>query len=196
MPAHPLLQKLHENFSEAKAAAGAAKALSQVVFLEDMFRKSLILSAASLFESRIANALLTHVANASDQSECVVSVVRIKAVERQFHTYFDWNAPNANPFFKMLGDSWREQMKTEIRSSPLKEQLAAFLELGQLRNKLVHENFASFLCEKTSDEVFELYETAEGFVARVELLLNPPHGAAVEPAPETAPLPAVTPAAQ
>jgi hypothetical protein len=46
------------------------------------------------------------------------------------------------------------------------------MELGSLRNQLVHKNFAAFSCVKTSEEVILLCKKAELFVQRVEALLK------------------------
>jgi hypothetical protein len=38
------------------------------------------------------------------------------------------------------------------------------MEIGSERNKLAHQNYATFPMEKTLDEVFNLYENALPFV--------------------------------
>jgi len=59
-------------------------------------------------------------------------------------------------------------MKTLVGSSPeLERSIRAFLEVGQQRNRLAHQNFASFALEKTSDEIFALYKQALPFVDRI-----------------------------
>jgi hypothetical protein len=40
----------------------------------------------------------------------------------------------------------------------------AFLELGNERNRLVHQNYATFPMEKTLDEIYALYQNAVMFV--------------------------------
>ena len=49
-------------------------------------------------------------------------------------------------------------------SQELQLSIKAFLEVGRERNRLVHQNFASFVLEKTAAEIFELYEHALYFV--------------------------------
>jgi hypothetical protein len=39
-----------------------------------------------------------------------------------------------------------------------------FVQLGSLRNQLVHQNYASFTLEKTADEIWGLYESACKFI--------------------------------
>jgi hypothetical protein len=42
--------------------------------------------------------------------------------------------------------------------------IQAFLEIGRERNRLVHQNFGTFTLEKTTDEIYQLYESAIYFV--------------------------------
>ena len=42
--------------------------------------------------------------------------------------------------------------------------MKAFLEIGNLRNQLVHENYADFRLDKTVDEIYGLYRTALYFL--------------------------------
>ncbi|MGH9352579.1 MAG: hypothetical protein ACRD2G_10520, partial [Terriglobia bacterium] len=73
----------------------------------------------------------------------------------------------AGPFFSLLGEQMGAKLKTEARSEPLKSGLDAFLELGSLRNSLVHQNFAGYAFEKTNEEVYALYRRAFIFVNKV-----------------------------
>ena len=63
---------------------------------------------------------------------------------------------------------WRRAEAAGQRDAELKDALAAFLELGNLRNELVHGNFAAFPFNKTAEEVYALYQRADKFVAFVE----------------------------
>ena len=49
-------------------------------------------------------------------------------------------------------------------SSDMQAAVRAFLELGNERNRLVHQNYATFAMEKTLDEVYELYRRSIAFV--------------------------------
>ena len=49
-------------------------------------------------------------------------------------------------------------------SDELKQSIKAFLEIGNVRNQLVHQNFASFSLEKTAAEIYALYKCALYFV--------------------------------
>lgn len=157
-----LLQYLSEN-----------NEISLLTTVDDSFRKTLVLSAASLFERQISDALHNYCAQKSGSDACVLALVRMKAIKRQYHTYFDWEERRAGTFFRLLGDVIGERVKAASRDEPLKSSLDAFLELGSLRNNLVHENFAGYAFEKTNEEVYALYQKASVFVNRILEELTP-----------------------
>jgi hypothetical protein len=54
-------------------------------------------------------------------------------------------------------------LKTKA-SEELTESIKAFLELGNERNRMVHQDFASFPLDKTLDEIYHLYQKGLFFV--------------------------------
>jgi hypothetical protein len=166
------IEFLVENFREAREAAISGGIAARAVFLDEIFAKNLVLSSSSLFEQRISRGIEEHVLKFGGRSDCIVSLVRIKAIKRQYHTYFDWEDEKLGVFPTLLGDTLGSILKTEAKRTPMMENSAAFLELGSLRNNLVHKNFAVFDCNKTSEELISLCEKAEMFVQRIEVLLN------------------------
>jgi hypothetical protein len=58
------------------------------------------------------------------------------------------------------------------KDSKLESAISAFIELGQIRNQLVHQNFADFYLEKTSEEIYKLYKDALVFVELFPLKLR------------------------
>lgn len=46
----------------------------------------------------------------------------------------------------------------------LDESIKAFLEIGNERNKMVHQNFAEIIIDKTAEEIYKLYQTALYFI--------------------------------
>ena len=97
----------------------------------------------------------------------VPDLVKNKAINnRLYFTFFDWNkGTNANQFFAIFGDAFKKRMIQEVTdNNQLQLSIKAFLEVGRDRNRLVHQNFASFVLEKTAAEIFELYERALYFV--------------------------------
>ena len=50
--------------------------------------------------------------------------------------------------------------------------MSDFCEIGDLRNQLVHQNYAAFVMTKTADEVHALYLSALHFMAFLPRLLE------------------------
>lgn len=133
---------------------------------DSLFAKSLLIAVASYFEGRIQKDITTFVQEAS-LSPLVIGLIESKAISRQYHTYFDWKpeTKNANKFFRLFGDDFREFMQAEVKqNSELDSAVKAFLDLGMDRNSVVHLDFATNAAPKTADEVYQAYQIALQFV--------------------------------
>lgn len=125
------------------------------------FAKTLLLAAASYFETRMTEAVIDVFRTETNQ-EALVDFVRRTAVSRRYHDWFDWTARNANKFIGAFGSDFKEYIDEWARSH--QESIRSFLEIGSSRNELVHENFAVFSLSKTVDDIFDLYQEALVFV--------------------------------
>lgn len=167
-----LIDSLYSDTTQLLALLNGTGDLSFVSFANSNLRKVLLLSAASWFEVRISAAVERFATVHSSGHPGIESLIKRKAVERQYHTYFEWKKEKPGPFYALFGDACGGQLKRLVDGSDeMKDSLAAFLELGSLRNELVHENFAAFPFEKTAEEVHSLYVRAERFVVFVETQL-------------------------
>jgi hypothetical protein len=54
----------------------------------------------------------------------------------------------------------------------LGDAIRAFFELGRERNRLIHQDLGQFVLEKTTEEIFGLYELAARFVEALPDLLG------------------------
>ena len=125
----------------------------------------------------------------------VTALVRNRVVSRQYHTWFTWDAKNANGFYGMFGDGFKAHMVALVKSAPELDKAAkAFLELGEGRNMLAHQNFAAFAMQKTSDEIFQAVSDAMQFVESIRTELRA-CSQKLKPAAVVAPLPAAPAAA-
>lgn len=164
---------LYDDLKLAIEIANANNELSLANSLNDVYRKTLVLSLASQYEHRITATLLKFVEVASQGDPCIVALVKNKAVKRQYHTYFQWDEErgrSAGPFYSLLGADRGGKLKVLCKGE-LKAGESAFLELGELRNKLVHQDFANFDCPKTVEEIHALCELAETYVTAIEAAL-------------------------
>jgi hypothetical protein len=139
--------------------------ISLQISVADHFRKALLLLAASYFEERVCNVILDYIRERAKGSSLIENFVRNKAVARQYHSWFAWGESNANHFFGLFGSEFRTLMSGRVRAWPeMQVSIKAFLELGNERNRLVHQNYATFPMEKTLDEVYALYRDSRAFV--------------------------------
>ena len=141
--------------------------------VEESLRKGLLLAAASYFERRVTEILVEFVSESAGRNEQLVEFVRRQALNRRYHTLFNWGSANVNGFWGLFGQSFRSSMTERVRRDPkLQDGIRAFLELGNDRNRLVHEDFGSFSLEKTSREIYVSYTDALGFVEALPGLLR------------------------
>jgi hypothetical protein len=150
--------------------------------LNKYFKKILILSAASYFEHEVQNILIEFISSTSNDNPKVISFLKKKAIGMQYHTYFNWgekNEPdkpgkNANTFFSLFGDDFKVECEKEVKANTaLDKQIRSFLEIGHLRNILVHSNFAALNFDtKTTTEIFDLYSSGEKFLEYIRIKLS------------------------
>lgn len=132
---------------------------------DENFKKVLLIAAASHFEQSMMSAVIRFAAFSTGIEHPLKWFVEKKAVTRQFHTWFDWNARNANQFFGLFGESFKSHIAEKIRSDgDLETAIQAFMEIGSERNRLVHRDFGTYSLEKTFEEIFSLYAKASLFV--------------------------------
>lgn len=165
---------LHEEY---QSIVGFLNENSQPSLSSDVnkyFKKVIILSSASYFEHKIQEIVIQYVANKTNSDIKVLNFLKKKAIIMQYHTYFSWGekdnpekpGKNANVFFAMFGDDFKQEMELKIKASPeLDLSMKSFLEIGHLRNILVHSNFAAYnLDNKTTDEIIALYRNGLPFL--------------------------------
>ncbi|HEX7638619.1 MAG TPA: HEPN domain-containing protein [Burkholderiaceae bacterium] len=158
------VDRLYQEAQDVIAALGTSEP-SLVVSASDNFRKALLMAAASYFEHRITSCVAEFVQEKAAGSTLVVAFVKNKAIARQYHTYFKWDAANANQFFGLFGAEFGAMMQARVRESDeLRDAVRAFLEVGNERNKLVHQDYATFALEKNLDEVYASFQVALRFV--------------------------------
>lgn len=158
------VDRLYEESAAIVAALGSDQP-SLTIAAGDNFRKALILAAASHFEHRVSTCVLDFVHERANGNGLVLGLVKNKAVSRQYHTWFKWDDSNANQFFGLFGNSFKQMMVERVKASDeLRTSIKAFLEVGNERNKMVHQDFASFALEKTVDEIYSLYKQSLLFV--------------------------------
>ena len=127
------------------------------------FSKVVLLACASYFETKVTSALLDGLQ--TKNCKLTHSFISRKALKRQYHTLFSWDGRNANSFFSMFGEAFLDFMKKKVeRDVNLDLAIKNFLELGQLRNQLAHDDYALFVLDLTVENISEKFESAQYFV--------------------------------
>jgi RiboL-PSP-HEPN len=159
------VDRIYREFSNLIEHLDQNGEISLGIAADENFRKSLLMAAASYFEDRLSKDLYSFFESISRGNELAISFVRAKAIKRQFHTYFNWDGSNANQFFSLFGDGFKEFMKEQIKADKeLDLAIRAFLEIGSNRNRLAHSDFATFPLEKNSKEIYDSYKLAMKFL--------------------------------
>lgn len=188
---NPVEQLKHEYQSIAEYLE-TTKQISLLSDLNKNFRKVLLLSAGSYFEHRIT-AILSEFVRAKSNDDRIVNFLEKQAISGKYHQLFDWGkkdkpdepGKNANAFFKLFGENFKAQIDIQLKASntetpaekeareKITSSMEAFIEVGHLRNILVHSNFADYnYDQKTTDEIFKLFQKAEPFIEYLQQKLH------------------------
>ena len=133
--------------------------------INSILQKFFLLCVSSYFESELSKTILGYVGDITQDNLLLSELIRKKVITRHYHTWFDWDARNANKFFNMFGDEFAEFMKARVSyEEKLDRAIKDFIEIGRDRNLIVHNDFGSYLFEKTIDETYGKYCSARYFV--------------------------------
>ena len=125
----------------------------------------MLLAVASYFESRLSEDVERFAVEEAGEGHVLTWLIRNKVIRRQYHTWFSWQSRNVNAFLSMFGQDFKDEAARWIAEDEnLRRSVVDFLEIGRERNRLVHENFGAAPLEKTTAEVYDLYESAKVFV--------------------------------
>ena len=167
------VDRIYGDFKAVSALLDPVAGFSIRSSVDDLYRKALLLAAASWFEHSVTETITKVARGPSGLSGVIVNFLKNKAIHRQFHSYFDWDSTNAWRFFGLFGEDFREYARAQLSHNPgVEEAISAFVEIGRDRNRMVHQDYGSYSLEKTSDEIYSLYRCALPFVEGLEVLLT------------------------
>ena len=170
---NPLFDAFIKDYNEIKTLLLQQSELSFQTTIDAHFRKTFLISCASYHEHIIQN-LVTDFLTQSTSDIRALSFAISKGVKRQYHTYFTWDNKgkipnNVNNFLGLFGETFKDAISKEFSSNDyMKSNMKAFLELGNLRNLMAHENLLSFNLEKTFDELVALNGQALDFISFIK----------------------------
>ena len=127
--------------------------------------KMLLLASASYFEHQIGSLIGEFTARVSRLDKRLISLIKSRVIERQYHSYFQWNANNINSFLAMFGPDFKAECGAEIEASDdVAAAVKAFIEIGRIRNGIVHSNLLAAALDITVDEVIIKHDAAMGVI--------------------------------
>jgi hypothetical protein len=137
---------------------------SMALDFEDSYKKLLVLTCSSLFESLLINSIYDFAKNSSDDAR-IAELVRNKALSRQYHTFFDWDKTNVNKFLGVFGEGYKQDVVENLNiNESLMQGMRDFLQIGALRNRLVHGNLVEASPDLTVLEIKEKFYSAWVFL--------------------------------
>lgn len=163
MPTRTIVDDRYDEGATIVARLFADGSISEAQTLQDLLRRAFVVGAASYFEQILKDTLLEFASRKSNADMALISLVKASLIDRGFHQMFQWEAKNANKFFAYFGPDLGDALKKSC-GADFKGPMQAFMELGNLRNCIVHQNFHIFYFEKTLDECYASYRAAKEFV--------------------------------
>ncbi len=145
--------------------------ISHALLLDDSFRRTLLIASASYIEVKVQEIIITFF-ESNSSNDSVVSFLKNKAIKRQYHTLFQWDGNNVNSFFGLFGSEFKISLLEAVKTEDMSDSIKGFLELGKLRNELVHQNYLNYTIQKSRQEIYELYGQAKLFVDFLESKMN------------------------
>lgn len=174
-----IFEKLADDYRSITELALKNYDLSLTVNIDLYLKKTFIISSASYHENFI-NDILNSFFKENSIDNRAIEFIKSKGIKRQYHTYFTWaknkddSIPsNINSFLGLFGKSFKNKIASEIKNDEdISKNMKSFLEIGSLRNQLVHQNFLSFEFNKTFDEIVELNLNALNFLRYLEKIFS------------------------
>lgn len=166
------IKSLYAEYVDLIEFCKSSDQVSFEMYINNTYKKSLLLSAASYFEVIITKTIHDFIDGKSRKNPEIVAFVDNKAMKRQYHTFFNWDGNNANRFFGLFGEAFKRRAREEIQTKELGEAEAAFMAIGRERNRLVHQNYIEVQINDTFEEIWNKYEKACDFVELIAQLLS------------------------
>lgn len=143
--------------------------------LNRSYNKVVLIAAASNLETLVKR-VVQDVFQTQGREELGTFVYK-KVMSRHYSQLFEWPRRKATGFFSSFGEHSSRKFKTMFDSDPdFRAEHDAFMELGDLRNELVHQDYATYPLQKTPGEIIELYRLAVRFPYRFNgIILRSPN---------------------
>jgi hypothetical protein len=156
-------------YNESRSAIDALQGaflVSEAISVSESARKTLAIAAASAFEKDVTEMLYEFSDAVTFGNPYCRSLISERIVSRQYHALFQWDGQSAAGFFANFGPEARKFYDAKVRNdATLAQSVRDFLDLGRLRNEIVHRDYITYSFDKTLDDVINQYRSARLFVS-------------------------------
>lgn len=150
--------------------------IALAAFVDEQYKKALLLAAVSRFEQKITEAIELLLQDELVNGHPLAVLVYNAAIDRKFYSWFSWKEDNekgVNMFFGLFGREFGVYARNRISADfTLRQSAGSFIRLGNLRNKLVHQDFADYSMNETVEEIYRWYQESIEFVDWVPEVLR------------------------
>lgn len=161
------VENLLDEYSTLREFLLGQAELSYAASIERVYPKVMVVAVASYFENAVTSAIADFCRESVTENS-IHEFVKNKGLSRQYHTLFSWSAKNLNSFYGLFGEDAKFRHKKWMQEHERNtEAVLAFLEIGSLRNLLVHQDFADFALDKSVADVYMLYQRANPLVQSI-----------------------------
>lgn len=172
------VDNLWKEYNQIKDKLSEIKEVSLISDYTNTMRKVLLLSCGSYFELEMTDMLKRFVGEITNDNERITTFLEKQAIKQKYHTLFDWGEQDKpekpkksiNQFLRLFGNDFLKKVNSFIEQNEnIDKSKNAFLELGHIRNILVHNDFAAYSYEqKTPEDIYTLYQAACKFIPFIE----------------------------
>jgi len=160
-----IIEEMYRRHRELRTYLEENKELSFLTLIDEEFRRTLVLAIASSFEDVMQITVQDFVKSKSAGSLEILSLINIRFIKRQYHSWFDWEKRNVNKFWSFFGDEFKSLRLADLSANAgLSDSMRDFIELGELRNRIVHQNFALFSVDLSVEDIYKKYLSASDFI--------------------------------
>lgn len=166
------INKSWESFNEIIHSLNNNNNISLIDNVGKVYRTTLTIEAAAYCEARMV-CELRKIYYDGTGSDTLANFVYRSALERKFHTLFQWNEweegkgwkdkKGANFFYSMFGPDFKKHMKVKTENLEFKGWQDAFIELISTRNRFAHMGSSEHTHYSASD-AFDKFNKAKTFL--------------------------------
>lgn len=161
---------VYREYNEMVSTVGGSSP-SALTALNRVYPKHILIAAASSLEDHVKVRLLPELFERYGNVE-IREFLSASVLKRGYHGLFEWSNDSASKLFSAFGAEAKARFKERTRTDPIFDDgQRSFMQLGRLRNELVHNDYVSRSITVTPGDVHIMYKKSLGFLERIELIV-------------------------